>query len=348
MNPSLAWEFAARLIGLSFLLFLISLGCASQGHGPATLVATLSTDGRASFSDVAYSGDGRTLAANDRGNRPNMAVTLWDTATWKVRRTVEGPDATTPPWFVLAPDGNHVAGIVEGGVRLWDVPAAHSALLRMEVQGTPDLTFSADGKFLAVEADKKPYTVTLLDIAAERAVAVLPVGGDRAGALAFSPDGQTLAAGCRFTEPGSEKSRRFVRLWDLASRRRRLDLDYGDSLVTGIAFSPDSKLLATTESVVRVWDLANDPPRVRWQQQQLTPRGLAFSPDGHVLLVGDRRGEVKFLEAAGGKEVHALKAQSRAIMSLALSPDGRLLAVASDMPSLTVWDVSGVLAPKKE
>jgi eukaryotic-like serine/threonine-protein kinase len=345
MSVPLSSRLGTELLALSLPVLVTSCGCAPLGQGPAKVVATLSTDGKASFTDVAYSGDGRTLAANDRGDRPVMSVTLWDTATWKVRRTLEGPDATTPPWFVLAPDGNHVAGIVEGGVRLWDVPAAHSALLRMEVEGTPDLTFSPDGKFLAVGADKKPYTVTLLDIAAGRAVAALPVGGDRADVLAFSPNGQTLAAGCRFTEPGSEKSRRFVRLWDVASRRQRADLGYGTSIITGIAFSPDGRLLATTDDGVRVWDLADDPPGVRWQQpmQQRTPHGLAFSPDGRVLLVGNGRGEVKFLDAATGKELRRLKVVFGEVSSLALSPDGRLLAVAASRSSLKVWDVAGIL-----
>jgi WD40 repeat protein len=293
--------------------------------------------------DVAFSGDGRTLAANDRADRPTPCVTLWDTATWKVRRTVDGPAPGTPAWFTLAPDGNHVAGTVEGRLRLWDVPAGNSTLIPMEVPGTPRLTFSPDGKLLAIGPDREPYAVTLLDIASGRTVAVLPIPGS-GDVLAFSPDGHTLACDYRIPDPGSgELQKNFVRLWDVPNRRQRLDLDYGDTGVGEVAFSPDSKLLATTDYVVRVWDLAADPPRVLWQQEEQYPQGLNFSPDGPVLLVGNNLGEVKFLEATTGKELHTLKVQSRTFMALALSPDGRLLAVASELPSVAVWDVSGIV-----
>jgi WD40 repeat protein len=214
----------------------------------------------------------------------------------------------------------------------------------MEVPGTPSLAFSRDGNLVALGPDAVPYGVTLVDIASGRTVAVLPIPGS-GDVLAFSPDGQSLACEYRIPDPGSgELQKYFVRLWDIPNRRQRLDLDYGDTGVRAVAFSPDSKLLATTDCVVRVWDLAADPPRVLCQQEEEIPQCLTFSPDGRVLLVGNALGEVKFLEATSGTELHTLKVQSRrTFMRLALSPDARLLAVASELPSVAVWDVSGIL-----
>jgi WD40 repeat protein len=340
---------ATGLLALSLPVFLISCCCTSLGQGPAKVVATLSTDERASLTNVSFSSDGRTLAADGPGGAAHY-VTIWDTATWKARSTVRGPDVATPLHFVLAPDGNHVAGLVADGLRIWDVPAGKPTLLPMEVRGTPDLTYSPDGNLIAFGAGQGPYALTLVDIAAGRTVAVPPVPGS-ANVVASSPDGQALAAEYEMGEPEPENprsiiSKHFLRLWDVPSRRQRADLSYGTSIITGIAFSPDGRYLATTDYGVRVWDLAEDPPTVRWQQQPQEPRfqGLAFSPDGRVLLVGNSWGEVKFLDAATGKELRTLKAVLVGeVSSLALSPDGRLLAVATSWSSIKVWDVSGIL-----
>jgi WD40 repeat protein len=306
-------------------------------------VATLSADSGAPLECVAFSGDWRILACHARGEKTN-SVLFWDTSTWKVCWTIRNGDVISPVKVTLAADGKHVAGIVNGVVQLWDVPTGDATQLPVKATSdTDDLKFSPDGKLLAVGTGRKLHAVTLVDTACGRVVAVLPVRG-KPNPLAFSPDGQTLAA--EYMISGVPIADHGVRLWDVAARCQRDDLGgYGNAGVTFVAFSPDGRLLATTstEQVIRVWDLAVNPPRVRWRQQEAAPQGLAFSPDGRVILFGDRLGEVKFNEAGTGKEVRTLKVQFGEVRSLALSPDGKLLAVATGLPSVTVWDVSGIL-----
>ncbi|MEK8169804.1 hypothetical protein NKH77_08300 [Streptomyces sp. M19] len=74
----------------------------------------------------------------------------------------------------------------------------------------------------------------------------MPGPEDAVMALAFSPDGRTLAVG---TDDG-------LRLWDVAARRVRATVSARTGLVIDVSFSPDGSTLATTgnDHTVALWD----------------------------------------------------------------------------------------------
>src|SRR5271154_2198319 len=90
-------------------------------------------------------------------------------------------------------------------------------------------------------------------------------------AMAFSPDGRTLASGGYDTT---------IKLWDLSSGREQRILPGHPGSVFGFAFSPDGKMLASGGQTIRFWDVATG------QEQRSLPgvsEGLALSPDGRTL-----------------------------------------------------------------
>jgi WD40 repeat protein len=171
--------------------------------------------------------------------------------------------------------------------------------------------------------------------------------------LAFAPDGKTLAVGYHLAEnPAFQgQGRGMIFLWDLdASRCNAYFQGHRDS-VHCLAFSPDSKTLATGGG------FANEPGELKlWDMHGALlgggelrgvtdrPTALAFSPDGHVLAAGSLDGIVKLWEPARDPQpVATLDGHQQPIRSLAFGLGGRVLVTADLDPTVKRWDLSRAL-----
>ncbi|MGW2510648.1 WD40 repeat domain-containing serine/threonine protein kinase [Streptomyces scopuliridis] len=170
-------------------------------------------------------------------------------------------------------------------------------------------------------------------------------------AVAFSPDGKTVAAG------GGGR----VELRDVAGRKLRATFtqrEKSGKAVLGtpsLAFSPDGKLLAvgTDSGVVGLWDVAKRRQvGLTHGDRSKTIESVAFSPDGKLLATGGGDG-VRLWDADSGEEQIeevAVLEDEASIDHVAFTPDGRTLAsagyhffppVPSESYSVQLWDVSG-------
>ncbi len=203
---------------------------------------------------VAFSPDGKTLAAGDVGE-----VTLWDVGSAAGPRQLGRPitvdDSDTVNSVAFSPDGKILAvgdgsGIGAGELTLWDVssPAGPRQLGRPIIVDDSDsvesVAFSPDGKTLAGGDDGGEVTLWYVGSAAGPRQLGRPISAgdsDSVNSVAFSPDGKTLAAG---EGAGGE-----VMLWDVAAPARPRQLGRpvnvgGSDDVDSVAFSPDGKTLA--------------------------------------------------------------------------------------------------------
>ena len=119
----------------------------------------------------------------------------------------------------------------------------------------------------------------LWDVATRKSVAVLRGHKSVVSRVDTSPDGGLIAS-------GSEDAT--VRLWDRRSHEALATINVG-SRVFGVAFSPDSRLLALNDvhSVLRLADVATGREVARLtfpEPQWYTP--VCFSPDGTYLIAG--------------------------------------------------------------
>src|SRR5262249_44949927 len=141
-----------------------------------------------------------------------------------------------------------------------------------------------------------------------------------------------------------KRSRSSICLWDAATGKELRRLDCGNGWVLEqLAFSPDGKLLAEvfwtadgpSSGVVRLWEVATGKRRER----ELLGTCPLFSPDGRILITleGSTDKTINFWETATGKKAHTISTKE-CIRCLALSPDGRTLAVASN--NITLYFVS--------
>lgn len=102
-----------------------------------------------------------------------------------------------------------------------------------------------------------------------------------------------------------------------------------------VVFSDDRKLIATTSGLqtsrreFAVWEVGSWEKRFGYQARQST-RTLRFSADGKQITVGIFSGKLTTLDAATGEVVRAVDTPDKRAGRIEYSPDGKLLAIASD------------------
>jgi eukaryotic-like serine/threonine-protein kinase len=154
-------------------------------------------------------------------------------------------------------------------------------------------------------------------------------------ALAFSPDGQSLAS-CGFD--GS------TRVWDLATGRVRLTYTGHEGMVYHLTFSPDGRRIASAgwDGTVRIWqaDTGQTIQVLRGLGEHVNR--VAYTPDGRRLLTLDQDKTLRLWELADGHVLWVLDGGDDStwhLMTLAMRPNARLAAVSGAFPPIRLVDL---------
>jgi serine/threonine protein kinase len=135
-----------------------------------------------------------------------------------------------------------------------------------------------------------------------------------------------------------------VRLWD-AERGELLREFRGLSDCVNAIAVPDQPLklaAAGCERVIRVWDARDGKPIAGLSGHQQLVSGLAFHPTGRRLFSASWDGTIRVWDVDAAREIHRFDFPEQRALSLALSDDGRVLAVRLTALAVVIDTVRGV------
>ncbi|MFL5791415.1 MAG: BTAD domain-containing putative transcriptional regulator [Actinomycetota bacterium] len=294
-----------------------------------------------------FTPDGRSVVTVGNDSR----LVVWDVATATVRSRLAETGNIPLRGPVVSPDGTTAYTTDRtGDVVVWDLSRRERLDRPFSAgagfPGWPWFAMSADGKLLAVPSSpgdrfNRSGYVSLIDMDHLTTVRTIPYGDGSPQAVAFSPDGRTLAV----TSVGQARPSD-AELWDVATGHRVATLkgiEPGQRLVA-IRFSPDGTLVVGAGSApsggsVYVWSLG---PRTRLTERihtHLTAEDVSFTPDGSELVIAtgwDGGGDLVFWDT-GARQIVGTQPADAAIWSTAVSDDGRSVMTGSQTSVVRLW-----------
>jgi eukaryotic-like serine/threonine-protein kinase len=320
-----------------------------RGAGPYALTANVAVPARRTHlldkthlgyvTGLGFSADGRWLVTGGLDG----TLRVWDL---RGDRPADGPSVTGRLGEVqivaVSPAETCVftgSSSARGQIWRWDwtEPQPRRGLCRVpgEPAGQDALAVSSDGTLLAASSGPDVCLWAVSGRAVRRSGTIKGQGGV-AKALAFAPDGRRLATA------GGEGT---VFLWEFGWFRtiRKAALSGHTDAVASVAFAPNGLLMASGshDRTIRLWDASGEDclPRAVLHGHSGPVRLVQFLPPGMRLMsVGDG-GEAILWDVITQSKVRAWTFDQTLAAGIALSADGRTLAVGAGEGQVHLFDL---------
>jgi WD40 repeat protein/serine/threonine protein kinase len=320
-----------------------------------------------------------TSSTISSSGQERSTLRLWNTSTRQM--VAKLPLDGECVGLAFAKDGRTlVTSTAHGQITLWRIPEGTRLASYPSEQSGIDVgtDFAATADLSLATCGLSGGRMRVIDLRTGKELWTAVASKELITALAFSPDGKTLASAAGFAESD-------IRLWDVATGKQIGQLEGNGSWVSSLVFSSDGKKLisSSADETIRTWDVANQKclDVLRGHRQEvwrlaLLPddktlvsgakdgtvclwdtsvthshqpcitlptenvRNWNFAPDGQSVLTLNRQGQVALWTGTDFQQKTPLPEVGINFYSTCFSPDGRFLALRWTNGILQVWDSS--------
>ena len=303
---------------------------------------------RGEINHVEFSPDGkRLLSVADQ-----YAVRLWDVESFAEIMELKGRVVHA----CFSPDGKKIIAATCDSLTLWDVETGNAIWTKGGQKYCNGLKFTPDGKHVITVNDDN--LIKIIDIETSE-LKYFPIdNNNEIEVFDISPDGKYVAYvsynildangyydpyEVPYIPDSTIYTENTIKICDIDTGKDIVSFKGHTSLISSIVFSPDCKKLVTTcyDKDIKIWDAETgfELQTMKWKLNSVAFEAV-FSQDGTKIYTCHASGFIKEWDVQTGEEIKKWKAHVLEASSVAISPNGWMIASASDETTIKIWDVN--------